>query len=360
MGVAVTSDNSAFPLGWSITISIVLAGVMVVLVSIAIEKLGGIKGGILGSVPTTIIPAAFGIWMQYQYMGSAGRRLTQEGVINYQKSMMAVPLGMLLNVFYLLMWRYLPSAYRRRYPALTTRRLLVVVTLTAIAVWAVLAIGTVFLQSNAISPHVDDAELGAKTDITLFDRSMLTSYCVTFSAILVAVTLGITIGWRPPPAPRGSTKVPPRVLLFRGISAGLCIGVSVAISTISSYAGGVMATFPVIFTTSMVAVWLSSGEAVSSGAIGSLLLGTSSVSVFAVTSAFVVPALGFGAGVVISWVTGVVLVSLPSFFYLRWRRSVVNGDLHLKPGEEEVTGLGGAAVARSAAQDDLEGNTLTR
>ena len=42
----------------------VFAGLVAILVTVAIEKWGGIIGGILGTVPTTIIPAAAGIMLE--------------------------------------------------------------------------------------------------------------------------------------------------------------------------------------------------------------------------------------------------------------------------------------------------------
>ena len=38
------------------------AGIVAILVTVSIEKFGGLIGGVLGTVPSTIIPAAAGVY----------------------------------------------------------------------------------------------------------------------------------------------------------------------------------------------------------------------------------------------------------------------------------------------------------
>ena len=40
----------------------IFAGLVAILVTVAIEKFGGFIGGVLGTVPSTIIPAAAGVY----------------------------------------------------------------------------------------------------------------------------------------------------------------------------------------------------------------------------------------------------------------------------------------------------------
>ena len=39
------------------------AGIVAILVTVSIEKFGGLIGGVLGTVPSTIIPAAAGVYL---------------------------------------------------------------------------------------------------------------------------------------------------------------------------------------------------------------------------------------------------------------------------------------------------------
>ena len=75
--------------------------------------------------------------------------------------------------------------------------------------------------------------------------------------------------------------------------------------------------FPVIFLTTMVSLWLSQGEAVQSGAVGSMMLGSTAVSAFALTAAFALPAYGVVAGCALGWLAAVCFVSLPAAAWVR-------------------------------------------
>ena len=46
----------------SILLSALFAGIVATLVTIAIEKFGGRTGGVLATIPTTIVPAALGMY----------------------------------------------------------------------------------------------------------------------------------------------------------------------------------------------------------------------------------------------------------------------------------------------------------
>ena len=81
----------------SILFSAVLAGIVATGVTVAIEKWGGLVGGLLGTVPSTIVPAGIGIYL-------AG------GEDDFVSSMMVVPLGMLLNALFLGAWLVLPRS----------------------------------------------------------------------------------------------------------------------------------------------------------------------------------------------------------------------------------------------------------
>ena len=67
------------------------AGLVAILVTVAIEKFGGLIGGVLGTIPSTIIPAAAGVY-------------AIDGEETLVASMSVVPLGMLINGMFLGVW----------------------------------------------------------------------------------------------------------------------------------------------------------------------------------------------------------------------------------------------------------------
>ena len=48
----------------TIILSALIAGFVAILVTVAIEKWGGVIGGVLGTLPTTIVPATIGMYVE--------------------------------------------------------------------------------------------------------------------------------------------------------------------------------------------------------------------------------------------------------------------------------------------------------
>ena len=102
----------------------IAAGAVAILVTVLIERYGGVVGGALGTVPTTIVPAVAG-------MASA------QGDAELMESLSVVPAGMLVNAIFLSVWIFLPS----RLEGLPLNRSLALTAVSALVVWAV--VGTV-------------------------------------------------------------------------------------------------------------------------------------------------------------------------------------------------------------------------
>ena len=97
----------------------IAAGLVAILVTVLIERYGGVVGGALGTVPTTIVPAVLG-------MASA------QGDSDLLDSLSVVPAGMLINAIFLSVWIYLPSMTQN----MSTQRSLAMTTATALIAWA--------------------------------------------------------------------------------------------------------------------------------------------------------------------------------------------------------------------------------
>jgi len=264
----------------SILVSAALAGIVATAVTVAIEKWGGLIGGLLGTAPSTIVPAAIGMYL-------AG------GEEALQASLSIVPFGMMLNALFLGAWLVLPRwSEQRRYPLLVT-------TLASLAVWA--SLGTVLL-------------LVAGSE-TLSAWSARTMALVGFSCLLVVV---VGFNRQPQQAPKGTKSVSKQVLLMRGVMAATAIGVAVLLSGLGyPLLAGLASVFPAIFLTSMVALWLAQGPTVPRGAAGPMMLGGASVAVYANLAMWSLPAYGVVWGSVLAWVGSVVGWSLPAFLVLR-------------------------------------------
>lgn len=261
------------------------AGTVAIAVTIAVERLGGRTGGLLGTVPTTIVPAALGFWA-----GSP----TAAG---FQDALYVVPAGMWLNALFLWSWRVLPPRLPGRWPLGPRLAAMVVLSL---GLWSLLGVGLV---------AVTGAVRAAGLPMVLWG----------WGFFLLSLGVGVAVCLQERPAPRGSRPVGPLALASRGVLAAFMVGAAVAlIASVGPLVAGVLSIFPAIFVTTMVALWWSQGEAVPAGAVGPMMLGSTSVSAFALGAALAMPALGSVAGALLAWCSAVAAVTLPAWLFLGW------------------------------------------
>ena len=245
------------------------------------ERLGGRLGGLLGTVPSTIVPASLGIYAQSTTGG-------------FVEAMDLVPAGMFLNVFFLYAWRVFPPLLPQAGVVLT----LGFMTLLSLSLWCVLAT----LVVGASAAWV------ASGQSTLLWALMPT--------VLMAL-VGVLITLKPGPAPKGAMPVSALVLACRGLFAALAIGACVWIASLgNALAAGVVAVFPAIFLTTMVSVWLSQGRAVQAGAVGPMMLGSLSVAGYALWARELMPAYGALTGAALAWCGAIATTTVPSWFWL--------------------------------------------
>lgn len=263
--------------------SAVLSGLVAIFVTLAIERFGGVVGGLLGTLPTTIVPASLGIGWPSDGTSPV-----------FVAAMAAVPVGMLIDAGFLWLWRVIP-------PQLTARslraRLLAMIALS-LAGWAALAFPAMRLLGTLTNPKVALA-FGA-------------------GALMINALAGALASRRPRPAPRGRRPVGPIMLIARGLLAAIAVGVATGVAQAGDgVLAGVLSVFPAIFLTTMVGLWIAQDEAVPAGAVGPMMLGSTSVGGFALTVTFTAPVLGLGLGVVVAWGIAVLLCTLPAFAWLR-------------------------------------------
>jgi len=259
------------------------AGVLAIAVPAAIERFGGLLGGVLGTMPSTILPASLGIY---------GEADSPEAFV---AAMGVVPLGMLLNVGFLYSWRVLPP----HVASLALPLRVTVLALVTVGLWCLAATLVVIESRSLIAGGLSPMWLGA-------------------GATAAMVFFGVLACRRNPPGPRGDRKVSAAMHLSRGLLAALAIGVSVALAAmVGPVASGVASIFPAIFLTTMVALTLAQGSQVQAGAVGPMMLGSSSVAVFALLAAQLFSIVGPELGTLVSWIGSLLLSSVPAWWWLQ-------------------------------------------
>lgn len=272
----------------AVALPAIFAGLVAVLATIAVERLGGVAGGVLSSIPTTIVPAAIGI---------LGRSEDPDG---FRRAMAFVPVGILMNAGYLLLWRVIPA--RLGGHERTRRHLLAWTLVLSLTIWLLCATAIV-LANWWLEPTVGQ------------------SLAVGGIAFGTGIALGIAANRTPHPAPRGTHRVGVAVLVLRASAAAIAIAVSIVLARSGHpVASGIASVFPAIFTTIMIATWLAQGAHVPTGAVGPMALGTLSVSAYALLATVLYPRWSVSLAAATCWVLAVSGVSLPAYAYLAWRR----------------------------------------
>jgi hypothetical protein len=89
----------------------------------------------------------------------------------------------------------------------------------------------------------------------------------------------------------------PREIVLRGLFAGAVISLAIVGSRLAGpVLGAILAVFPVIFTSTMVILYLRQGPSFTGATGTTMILGSVNVVAFAVVAAFTLPALGAGWG----------------------------------------------------------------
>ena len=258
----------------------VFAGLVAILVTVAIERFGGFIGGVLGTIPSTIIPAAAGVY-------------AIEGEESLIASMSVVPIGMLINGMFLGVWIVFPKYINK------TNLKLPITILVSLCTWAVLAFISLLIARQVTDGMISEAMLG-------------------IIGLVALAILAVRFNIQSRDAPKGKNKVPLAILSIRGIAAGLAIAACLVLAELGlPFVAGLASAFPAIFLTSMVALWISQGPQVPQGAAAPMMLGGARVSVYALLAMWSLPSFGIVTGSIVAWFGAVGLWTIPAFLLLR-------------------------------------------
>lgn len=315
------------------------AGLVACGVTRAIERLGGVYGGICATLPTTIVPASVGL--AYRLLPSSSSDAPAPArASSLTSSMFVVAGGMLIDAVFLLMWRCVPP----RLPAAwSLRARLAGMLATSLLVW--LALAAVMVAINVVALRSEGA-------------------VVAFGACCTAALLatGVASTCTPIPAPKGTSAVSLPMLAARGAIACAAIAVAVLLSALDDIVAGFATTFPAIFMTSMAGLWLSQGEGVPVGAVGPMVLGSVSVPVYAMMYAAIAPRIGPLAAVAATWPTTVAITSVPCGLYLHYRQKgssstvqdAAAAEVHSRVVDADSLAVDTTAVSADAAHVQVD------
>ena len=266
---------------------------MAIAVACLIEKYGGAVGSVIGTVPSTIIPAIFIILSD-----------NSKSIAERASSGLACVFGVFAtNVCFMPIWKVLPP----RLPKKWSNGLSVLVsTIVSLLVWFVAAMIVLLIQRA----------------LAMIGMTML-----FYTLILVILTclIGGYLCWNLPPTPAGKNPVKWYIHVARGLVAGAAIFVSGILSqTDAGIAAGAASTFPAIFLTTMVSVSLAQGADVSTGAIGPMILGGASGGWYTISAVVIFEWTQWNMWIVsvLAFVVVVVVWNLSVYKFVTWTRAV--------------------------------------
>lgn len=266
----------------SIPVAALLAGLVALAATVAVERFGGRWGGVLATIPSTFVPASIGLWSGTEPEG-------------FDRAMAITPVAMWANALFLFSWRVLPP----RLGPVARLGKLVGLSLT---VWCIAAGSAVWGVGTLLAAGAAPA-------------------WVHLAMSTLLVTTGLLATWRPVAAPSARVSVGPLILLARLVLPALAIGLALWAARFSGpLVGSVLSVFPAIFLTTMVALHASQGEDIQLGAVGPMMLGTSSMAVYSGFAPALFRAAGPWGGAGLTWLASVALGSVPVALWLQRRR----------------------------------------
>ncbi len=249
----------------------ILSALVVILITVVAEKFGTKIGGILGTLPSTIIIAFIFI-------------AVNRGVSFATRSAAVVPAEMGINLIFLLLFVIL--AYISTVKAIVG----------SLVVWSILS--TILYLSSL--------------------ENMLISIIVY---ALGLVTVFLTLEKIKKVESLGTVKVhyTPKKIIMRGIIAGTIIALAVYLSNIDAALSGIFSIFPAIFTSTMIITVTEHGPDFSAAMAKSMTLGSQSVMTYVISIYFLYPQFGILSGTIISFI----IAFLVSLILLKLRKKFI-------------------------------------
>lgn len=274
------------------TISASVAFLMAIAVACLIEKYGGAVGSVIGTVPSTIIPAIFLLLSD-----------NSKSVTDRANSALACVFGVFAtNVCFMPVWKVLPPRLPKKW---STGLSVLVSTIVSLMVWLVAALIIIFLQSA-------------------LEKVGLSMFVYTLILVILTCVIGGYLCWNLPPTPAGKNVVKWYIHMARGLVAGAAIFASGILGqTDAGIAAGAVSTFPAIFLTTMVSVSLAQGADVSTGAIGPMILGGASGGWYTISAVVIFLWLKWNIWLIslTAFVVVVAVWNLSVYKFVTWRRA---------------------------------------
>jgi len=230
------------------------SALFVILITVIAEKFGTKIGGIIGTIPTTIIIAYIFIAIN-------------KSAVFASNSASVVPAEMGINVLFLCIL------------TIISFKSIIKALILSFIVW-------IFL-----------------TSLLYFSNIQNIYFSVTIFVISTIFTILILEKYKKIPS-QGKKHVhyTPLKIVFRGITAGFIIMISVLLSNVGEVISGIFSVFPAILLSTMIITYREHGPDFSAAIAKSMIFGSPSIMIYATSIHFLYPHLGIIYGSIISYI----------------------------------------------------------
>jgi hypothetical protein len=224
----------------------IFAGIVAIVISVAIERLGHL-GALLGGSPTTLIPFVYSFWNL-----SISSEFNSEQLINYQKGLLTTPFAMVLGGIWLHAFKILPNFYLRHIPHLGkySNALLLLTVVSCYTLWGWMAWVVVSIFHELGSKPTTNLKPNAFYILTDPDQSPI--FWMSMASVLLVLVYGLHACWSYEPKPIRSEKISIVSISLRGTAAFGIVFCSVLVSHYDKTVGAVLSNMPAIVSTVLV------------------------------------------------------------------------------------------------------------
>lgn len=239
---------------FQVVLPFILSAMVVIIVMYIAERYGSKVGGILGTLPSTIVIAF--LFIAYT-----------EGKTFASQAASVVPAELGINVIFLFV-----------FALLVHRSMLLAFSITFV-VWGILSSIIIVFTAGSIF-----------VSITVYIVTVIAAFVFLEKIRKIPSTRNVKVHYTI------------KKIVFRGILAGIVIAIAVFLSNIDAFISGVFSVFPAILSSTMLISVREHGPDFAAGMAKSMMLGLSSVATYATVIYFLYPLYDVVLGSIVAYV----------------------------------------------------------
>jgi hypothetical protein len=219
----------------------ILSAIIVVIIMAIAEKYGTKIGGILGTLPSTIVIALFFLAINKD--------------INFaSKSASVIPAELGINILFLVIF------------AILVFRSVIIAFFISLSVWIILTYSIIIINLNNIW-----------ISIIIYIISLFLAFIILENKKKIKSIKNVEYHYNK------------KKIILRGLIAGIVISIAILLSNIGAIISGIFSVFPAIIISTMLISYKEYGPNFSAGIAKSMIFGISSVAVYATSVHFLYP-----------------------------------------------------------------------